>query len=211
MSKTPPTGIGSLPANPPTGAKGARCFATLHQQLKGLYLRIIVNSHVTQSEFGQLVGITQQAVSDLMTRRVIGDGQTLGQWLLAYCSHLREVARARGADTGLAHQRAKQARVSRERNELQLAKDRRRYAPVEVLSLVCAHIGQSVAAVLDGLPTAIDAACPGLTPAARDLIRTTVDKARLAASSVSLADFEDPFADESEDPDVLEQPPHEAA
>ena len=170
-----------------------------------------IDAPVTQDEFGSLVGVSQQAVSDLMTRKVIGDGQTLGQWLLAYCSHLREVARARGADTSLAHQRAKQARVSRERNELQLAKDRRRYAPVEVLSLVCAHVGQSVAAVLDDLPADIDTTCPGLTPAAREFIRATVDKARLATSSVSLADFEDPFADESEDPDVLEQPPHEAA
>ena len=169
-------------------------------------MRTIINSHITQEKFGQIVGITQQAVSDLMTRRVIGDGQTLGQWLLAYCSHLREVARARGADTGLAHQRAEQARVSRERNELQLAKDRCRYAPVGALELVCAHVGQSVAAVLDDLPADIDAVCPCLTPAAREFIRTTVDKARRAASSVSLADFEDPFADESEDPDVLEVP-----
>lgn len=170
-------------------------------------MRIIINSHVTQADFGQTVGITQQAVSDLMTRRVIGDGQTLGQWLLAYCSHLREVARARGADTGLAHQRAEQARVSRERNELQLASDRRRYAPVRVLEFVCAHVGQSVAAVLDSLPDDIDAACPGLTPAAREFIRTTVDKARRAASSVSLADFDDPFADESNDPDTQEEHP----
>ena len=169
-------------------------------------MSILVDTRVTQEKFGQIVGITQQAVSDLMTRWVIGDGQTLGQWLLAYCSHLREVARARGADTGLAHQRAEQARISRERNELQLANDRRRYAPVSVLGLVCAHVGQSVAAVLADLPAAIEAACPGLTPAAREFIRTTVDKACRAAFTVSPADFEDPFADESEDPDVLEVP-----
>ena len=173
-------------------------------------MSILVDTRVTQEKFGQIVGITQQAVSDLMTRWVIGDGQTLGQWLLAYCSHLREVARARGADTGLAHQRAEQTRVSRERNELQLAKDRCRYAPVEALELVCAHIGQSVAAVLDDLPADIDTTCPGLPTAAQDLIRGTVNKAPRAASGVSLADFENPFIDESEDPDVLEQPPHEA-
>ena len=168
-------------------------------------MRIIVNTHITQADCGQVVGITQQAVSDLMARRVIADGQTLGQWLLAYCRHLRDVGRARGADTGLAHQRAEQARVSRERNELQLASDRRRYAPIGVLELVCAHVGQSVAAVLASLPTDIDTACPGLTPAAREFIRATVDKARLATSSVSLADFDDPFFDESDEPNAQEE------
>ena len=89
---------------------------------------------------------------------------------------------------------------------MQLAKDRCRYAPVEALELVCAHVGQSVAAVLDVLPAAIDTACPSLTTAAQAFIRATVDKARRAAFAVSLADFDDPFADESEDPDVLEVP-----
>ena len=54
----------------------------------------------------------------------------------------------------------------------------------------------------------IDAACPGLTPAAREFVRSTVDKARRAASTVSLADFDDPFADESlDDPDTQEEHP----
>ena len=58
-------------------------------------------------------------------------------------------------------------------------------------------------------PADIDTTCPSLTTAAQDLIRSTVDKAPRPASGVSLADFENPFIDESEDPDVLEQPPHE--
>ena len=41
---------------------------------------------LTQAEFGDLVGIGQPAVSDLMARKVINDGQTASQWLLAYCA-----------------------------------------------------------------------------------------------------------------------------
>ena len=52
----------------------------------------------TQAQFGELVGISQPAVSDLLTREVIQPGATAGAWLIDYCAHLREQAAGRGAD-----------------------------------------------------------------------------------------------------------------
>jgi len=159
-----------------------------------------IDAPVTQDEFGSLVGVSQQAVSDLMTRKVIGDGQTAGQWLLAYCAQLREVAAGRGADGDLAYQRAEQARVARERNEIQLAKDRKQYADVSVIELVCAHVGRSVAGLLESLPSDIHKLSPDLTPGAVMHIQRTVSKACDAAVSVTLADFDDPDNDPSAEP-----------
>lgn len=45
----------------------------------------------TQEEFGELVGISQQAVSNLVGRGVLKPGQTAQHWLDRYLSHLRQV------------------------------------------------------------------------------------------------------------------------
>lgn len=45
----------------------------------------------TQQEFGELVGISQQAVSNLVSRGVLVPGQTAQHWLDRYLSHLRAV------------------------------------------------------------------------------------------------------------------------
>lgn len=154
-----------------------------------------LNVAVAQAEFGEMVGISQQAVSDLMARKVISDGQTAGQWLLAYCAQLREVAAGRGADGDLAYQRAELARVARERNEIQLAKDRKEFAAVSLLELVCAHIGRSVAGLLEPLPGEIHKLCPALTPDDVRRIQLTVSKACDVAVSASIAELDDPDSD----------------
>ncbi len=150
---------------------------------------------LTQVEFGDLVGIGQPAVSDLMARKVLVAEQTAHQWLLAYCSHLREVAAGRGADGELAFQRSELARVARERNEIQLAKDRKEFAAVSLLELVCAHIGRSVAGLLEPLPSEIHKLCPALTPDDVRRIQLTVSKACDVAVNATLSDLDDPDSD----------------
>jgi hypothetical protein len=51
----------------------------------------------TQKEFAAHVGLSQQAVSDLVRREILLKGGTLNEWWLAYCEHLREVAAERQA------------------------------------------------------------------------------------------------------------------
>lgn len=141
----------------------------------------------TQAAFGELVGISQQAVSDLLTRAVITPGHTAGQWLIDYCAHLREQAAGRGADGELAYQRSELARVSRERNQIKLDVERREYAAVSLLEQVLATVGRSIAGVLEPLHVNLHKLCPALTPEDLKLIQLEVSKACDIAVSASLA------------------------
>lgn len=147
----------------------------------------------TQAAFGELVGISQQAVSDLVSREVIQPGDTAGQWLLAYCAHLREQAAGRGADGELAYQRSELARVSRERAEIKLALERRQYAPVALLEQVLATVGRSIVGVLEPLHVNLHRQCPALTAEDLKLIQMEISRACDVAVQASLAmlDVED--------------------
>lgn len=83
----------------------------------------------TQAEFGRHVGITQQAVADLVARGVI-DGQGRGKIdldkaRLSYCAHLRSVAGNRSgdpeADLDLTAERARKAKEEADKLEMQNA------------------------------------------------------------------------------------------
>lgn len=141
----------------------------------------------TQAAFGELVGITQQAVSDLLARDVVTPGQTAGKWLIDYCAHLREQAAGRGADGELAYQRSELARVSRERNQIKLDVERREYAAVSLLEQVLATVGRSIAGVLEPLHVNLHKRCPALTPEDLKLIQLEVSKACDIAVNASLA------------------------
>ena len=49
----------------------------------------------TQARFAQLVGVTQPVISGLLMRGVMTSGDSLGNWLLAYCGNLRDTAAGR--------------------------------------------------------------------------------------------------------------------
>ena len=141
---------------------------------------IDLSLNVTQSVFGEMVGISQPAVSDLLSRGVLEPGASLGQWLVAYCSHLREMAAGRATDGSidLPTERALLARAQREgqviKNEVALGT----YAPISVLSDVLANASQSIVDQLDQLPAGISRICPDLPQSVRDLIMDTVARAR---------------------------------
>src|SRR5471032_268511 len=109
---------------------------------------------MTQTAFGDLVGISQQAVSDLLRRDVITAGDPARAWLQSYCTHLREQAAGRAAagDLDLAGERAALARVQRERIEMQNAVTRRELAPVSLLEFALAAMAQKVAGILEAIP-----------------------------------------------------------
>lgn len=144
-------------------------------------------AHCTQQQFGDLVGVGQPAVSEMLARGVLRAGDTADRWLLDYCANLREQAAGRGADGELAYQRSELARVSRERAEIKLALERRDYAPVALLEQVLATVGRSVAGVLEPLHINLHKLCPALTPEDLKIIQLEVSKACDVAMSSSLA------------------------
>lgn len=70
---------------------------------------INLSNTVTQEAFGEMVGISQQTASELLTREVLVQGGSAGEWLRSYTSHLREMAAGRAAsgDLDLSGERAR--------------------------------------------------------------------------------------------------------
>ncbi|OJZ21174.1 MAG: hypothetical protein BGP21_10720 [Thiobacillus sp. 65-29] len=146
----------------------------------------------SQQEFGELIGVTQQTVSDLIARGVLKDGDAAGVWLLDYCAHVREIAagRATNGDLDLATERARLAREQADKIAMQNAITRRELAPTYLLEEVLAAAGARAAAILDAIPGAIRRRNQNLTMDDIETIAREVAKARNIAASMTLDDLE---------------------
>lgn len=125
---------------------------------------------VTQAEFAADVGISQQAVSDLVSKGVLENGAPEADWLLAYCHRLREQAAGRmGSEVGgldLAQERAALAREQRIGIEIKNQVLRGKYAPIALLAEVLASASQAVTERFEHLPGVLKKAVPDLPSAA---------------------------------------------
>jgi phage terminase Nu1 subunit (DNA packaging protein) len=152
---------------------------------------------ISQEQFGDLVGVSQQAISELLGRGILKAGQPAATWLRAYTKHLREQAAGRGADGELARERARLAREQADRVAMDNAVNRRELAPVAVLELVLAKMAGDVGSLLQGLVPRVRRRVELPTEALR-IFEEEVSKARNRAAALSLADAEDE-PDEEED------------
>lgn len=151
-----------------------------------------LSKKVTQQEFGELVGISQPMVSDLVARSVLSVGDVAAVWLLAYCAHMREIAagRATNGDLDLATERARLAKEQADKIGMQNAITRRELAPTYLLEEVLAAAGARAAAILDAIPGAIRRRNQNLTAADIETIASEIAKARNIAAAISLDDLE---------------------
>lgn len=153
-------------------------------------------SSLTQSEFGELVGISQPAVVGLLQRGVLVDGCSGQDWLIAYCDHLREIAAGRGGEEGIrlnlenTRETIAGKRVDRARKELALAEKRRELMPTYLLEEVLAKASSRAGRILDTIPGEVRRRVPQLTSADIAAVTATVARARNLAAQVSLADLE---------------------
>ncbi len=158
---------------------------------------------LTQAEFGELVGVSQQAVSELVRSGHLPEGSSGGAWLLAYCGRLRAQAAGRGADGALvlAQERAHLAREQRIAQALKNAVSRKEYAPVGLLTEVLATASQAVATQLDALPGLIHKVAPEMSQDARDAVARTVAAARngWAEGTAKLEALKIPGVDDDDD------------
>lgn len=159
---------------------------------------IDLNCTLSQGEFAALVGITQQAVSDLQRRGVLRHNTVGSAWLLAYCEHLREEAAGRAGL--LADSSAKLKDAQRAEVELRLALKRREVAPVAVISQVLARVGRQAAAVLEGLVPDLRRRWPDVSAEQLKLVEEAVVRVRNLMSGLTLVDVHQPDGDsEAED------------
>lgn len=149
---------------------------------------IDLSSEVTQQAFGSLVGISQQAVSDLHKRGVLRQSGTAAEWLHDYFHNLREVAAARMSADGTADLVAERARLARAQSirvEMQNAIAARELAPVAVLSTVIGRVGQQIAAILSAIPVQLKRRS-SISMADLEFITTEIVRARNLAAAIEL-------------------------
>ncbi|MYM65444.1 DNA packaging Nu1 [Pseudoduganella sp. FT55W] len=153
---------------------------------------------MTQAQFGSLVGISQQAVGNLVGRGVLDTSVPGIQLLQAYCSHLREQAAGRAAngDLDLATERAGLAREQRIRVALQNAVTQKQLMPAVLIEEILAKAGARIAGIFDAIPGAVRRRVPGLPAEEINAIGAEIARVRNIAASMSLADIRD------DDPDV---------
>ena len=97
---------------------------------------ISLDTSVTQEAFGAMVGISQPAVSDLVTRGILHKGDSVRTWLLSYCDHMRGVAAGRDPDgearrAGIETPRDRVFRLQGDDLEMELAKKAGRLIDVD--------------------------------------------------------------------------------
>jgi len=150
-----------------------------------------MTQQVSQTAFGELVGISQPAVSDLLSRGVIAQGQSAGEWLRGYCANLREVAAGRQAGEGfdLPTERARLAREQADKIAMQNAQTRRELAPAYLIEEVLAKAGAKVAGILEAIPGQVKRRLPSLPASEIEAIQSEIAKARNIAAAISLDDL----------------------
>lgn len=160
----------------------------------------------TQAQFGELVGISQPAVSGLVSRGVLRDGDSAAGWLLAYCEHLREIAAGRGGDQvgELAAERAALAREQRIKIAMQNAVTRGDLAPKRLLSDVLARALSRIARLLDTIPGELRRRSEALTADDIEAVRRVIAKVRNICAATTIDDLSK-SDDEADGADGLEQ------
>lgn len=174
---------------------------------------------ITQDEFADLVGVTQQSVSRLINEGVLLREGTGVDWLKAYVERLREQATGRlGVEQGLdlVQERAWLAREQRESYRIRNAVALGEYAPIGLLAHVLAAASTAIVERIDSLPGVLWKACPDLPDEARDAIGRVLNSARgewiRGTSALALTRCEEvdadnlTLADEMDDPSCEDYP-----
>jgi Phage DNA packaging protein, Nu1 subunit of terminase len=137
---------------------------------------------MTQTEFGTPVGVSQQAVSELVRTGVLQAGDPWHTWLLAYCERLREQAAGRmGGELGgldLVQERAALAREQRIAQRVKNDVARGLFAPVGLLADVLGSANSAVVDRFDQLDSALRKVCPDLPADARTAVHAVIASAR---------------------------------
>ena len=136
----------------------------------------------TQSDVAMVVGVSQQAISALVTDGKLQTAGTLGEVLQAYCQRLRLQAAGRmGDEVGgldLVQERAALAREQREGQAIKNAVARKEFAPVGLLADVLGMAASAVVDRFDQLEGALRKACPDLPDDAKTTVQSVIAAAR---------------------------------
>lgn len=158
----------------------------------------MLEHEITQAQFATLVGISQQAVSDLVARGVLSRGDTARAWLQAYCANLREQAagRASTGDLDLVQERARLAREQADKVALENKQSRRELASVTLMERTLGMLANKVVGLLEAIPVNLRRNT-SLPPEAIQFVHGEIVNARNAIATISL-DLDDESIEESD-------------
>jgi phage terminase Nu1 subunit (DNA packaging protein) len=140
---------------------------------------------MTREQFASVVGVTRQAVDDLVKHGVLREGDSGGQWLLAYTAKLRE--EAAGRSTELVKERARYDRARADHQEMVNAQKRGDLVHVGVMRRVFAAVGRRSAGILEGLPARLRREVGGLDARALELIEAELVRVRNEIGTLQLS------------------------
>lgn len=157
---------------------------------------------MTQAQFAEIVGISQQAVSELVQREILRRGDTGAVWLKSYCANLREQAagRASDGDLDLVQERARLAKEQADRVAMENMQTRREMAPVIMIESALANVAAQVCGILEAIPVMLRRQ-HGLSIEAVNDVTESIAKARNAMASVKLEWVEGEEDEQSESGD----------
>lgn len=141
-----------------------------------------LSASFSQTALAEMVGVTQPAISAMVTEGKLPAAGTLGEVLQAYCQRLRLQAAGRmGDEVGgldLVQERAALAREQREGQAIKNAVARKEFAPVGLLADVLGMAASAVVDRFDQLEGQLRKACPDLPDEARVTVQTVIAAAR---------------------------------
>lgn len=173
---------------------------------------IDLDAPAVQSVTGQIVGVSQQAISAMVSDGKLPGFGTQGEMLQAYCERLREQAAGRlGGEVGgldLVQERAALARSQRISQDMKNDISRGEYAPAGLLADVLSMASSAVVDRFEQLEGALRKACPKLPDDAKATVMQVIASARnewIRSTSKLVCDALDAMATEDDESELLEQ------
>ena len=143
---------------------------------------IDLDAPAVQAVTGEIVGVSQQAISAMVSEGKLPTFGTQGEMLHAYCQRLREQAAGRlGSEDGgldLVQERASLAREQRISQRLKNDIARGEYAPIGLLADVLGMASSAVVDRFEQLEGALRKACPTLPDDAKATVMQVIASAR---------------------------------
>lgn len=119
--------------------------------------------NATQEKLADALQISQQDVSKLIRKGFLTKGASLGQWLIEYGRHMREVAagwKSQNGDLDLIQEKARLAKAQSEKTEFELKKSRSEFLPKNLII----HFMESRFAIVRGRLLSLPSRMKGMVP-----------------------------------------------
>ena len=160
-------------------------------------MNIDIDKPIQPRQFGELVGVSQQAIYEYCKQGVLTEHGTLREWLLSYSSRLREQAAGRATSTGLslADESADLKRHQKWIQKVKLHRELNEWMPVNLLTIALSKATAQIATHLDAITVQLRRNWPDINEGQMNIVREQIAKARNIIATTDLTDLltEDDF------------------